>query len=85
NLYLTLRRRVHCPLCYEEVGAYCSPSFRLAPFSWVAAAGADRPAHAAGSTIRQVENALPALCRQAAQPGWGTSSWRAQTVAYGKL
>ena len=24
NLYLTLRRRVHYPLCYGEVGAYFS-------------------------------------------------------------
>jgi hypothetical protein len=24
NLYPTLRRRVHYPLCYEEVGGYCS-------------------------------------------------------------
>ena len=24
NLYRTLRRRVHYPLCYEEIGAYSS-------------------------------------------------------------
>jgi hypothetical protein len=31
NLYPTLRRRVHCPLCYEESGAYCSRCPGIAP------------------------------------------------------
>ena len=48
NLYLTLRRRVHYPLCYEEPGAYCSRCLANAPIGRLAVAAKQTCRHLRG-------------------------------------
>ncbi|SBT09780.1 hypothetical protein ACCAA_770011 [Candidatus Accumulibacter aalborgensis] len=56
NLYPTLRRRVHYPLCYEEQGPYCSRCLPIAPIEY-SRQGADE--HHSGAVSGDPASVLP--------------------------